>query len=116
MGLRKEGQIVLFRFPQTDLTESKLRPALLITKIPGKYPDWLICMITSQTKQFQSDFDDNINEKDVDFKITGLKSESIIRTTRIAVVDEKILLGKIGEISSDRLKRIKDKISDWILK
>ena len=115
MGVRKEGQIVLFRFPQTDLSESKLRPALLITKIPGKYPDWLICMITSQMKHFQSEFDDNINEKDEDFKMTGLKSESIVRTTRIAVVDEKILLGKIGEISSERLKRIKQKIAFWIL-
>ena len=31
----KEGQIVLFRFPQTDLQEAKLRPALVLTKFWG---------------------------------------------------------------------------------
>ncbi|RPI13534.1 MAG: type II toxin-antitoxin system PemK/MazF family toxin [Ignavibacteriae bacterium] len=114
--MKKEGQIVLFRFPQTNLIESKLRPAILITKIPGEYPDWLSCMITSQLKHNNSDFDVEIKEHDDDFTATGLKADSVIRTTRLAVVDEKILLGKIGEISSDRLTEIKQKISDWILK
>lgn len=39
-----EGQIVLFRFPQTDQTEGKLRPALVLRRLPGKFDDWLICM------------------------------------------------------------------------
>ena len=38
----KEGHVVLFRFPQTDLKEGKLRPALVIKKLPGEYDDWLI--------------------------------------------------------------------------
>lgn len=33
----KEGHVVLFRFPQTDLKEGKLRPALVIKKLPGEY-------------------------------------------------------------------------------
>ena len=37
----REGQIVLFRFPQTDRTSGKLRPALVIRKLPGQYDDWL---------------------------------------------------------------------------
>ena len=40
-----KGQIVLFRFPQT---EAKLRPALLLRQLPGQYNNWLICMISSQ--------------------------------------------------------------------
>jgi len=30
-----EGQIVLFRFPQTDQTKGKLRLALVIRQLPG---------------------------------------------------------------------------------
>lgn len=30
------GQIVLFHFPQTDLAEGKLRPALVLTQLPGE--------------------------------------------------------------------------------
>ena len=37
-----EGQIVLFRFPQTDQKDGKIRPALILRKLPGKFDDWLI--------------------------------------------------------------------------
>jgi mRNA interferase MazF len=35
----KAGQVVVFRFPQTDLAEGKLRPALLLGKLLGEYDD-----------------------------------------------------------------------------
>jgi len=31
-----KGQIVLFKFPQTDQKEGKLRPALILRELPGK--------------------------------------------------------------------------------
>jgi len=40
----KSGQIVLFKFPQTDQLDAKLRPALLIGRLPGQFADWLICV------------------------------------------------------------------------
>lgn len=45
---KKPGQVVLFSFPKTNLKSGKLRPALLIEKLPGPHDDWLICMITSR--------------------------------------------------------------------
>ena len=47
----QEGQIVLFKFPLTDQTVGKLRPALVIRKLPSLHDDWLICMISSQSSQ-----------------------------------------------------------------
>ena len=44
--MKEAGQVIVFRFPQTDLEEGKLRPALLLGKLPGNYDDWLICMIS----------------------------------------------------------------------
>jgi mRNA interferase MazF len=38
--VKQAGQIILFRFPQTNLDEGKLRPALLLNKLPGDYGDW----------------------------------------------------------------------------
>ena len=40
--MKTSGQIVLFRFPRTDLAAGKLRPAQLIPEAPGPYDDWLI--------------------------------------------------------------------------
>jgi mRNA interferase MazF len=33
----REGQVVLFRFPHTSQVAGKLRPALIIRKVPGPH-------------------------------------------------------------------------------
>jgi mRNA interferase MazF len=86
-------QIVLSKFPQTDLKIGKLRPALLIKSLSNGYDDWLVCMISSKTGQEITRLDDIISPNDRDFKETGLKSECVIRVSRLALVSEKILLG-----------------------
>jgi mRNA interferase MazF len=110
----EEGQVVLFRFPQTDQQAGKLRPALTIRKLPGKYNDWLICMISSHLVQEVSGFDDIITPDDHDFKASGLKLASLVRIGRLAVVNVEILIGKIGQIDNLRLSRIKQRLSKWI--
>jgi mRNA interferase MazF len=111
----RERQVVLFRFPQTNQATGKLRPALVIRKVPGPHEDWLICMISSQLSQEVADFDEIISEKDDDFISSGLKQTSLIRISRLAVVNQNILLGAIGEIGSDRLERIKKNLSHWLI-
>ena len=109
-----EGQIVLFKFPQTDQKEGKLRPALVLRKLPGKFDDWLICMISSQIHQKLPDLDEMVTPDDADFVKAGLKVPSVIRASRLAVVDVEILLGKLGQIDHDRLIRIRENIANWI--
>jgi len=111
----QEGQVVLFKFPQTDQTIGKLRPALVIRKLPNLHDDWLICMISSQLSQQIPEFDEIIKEEDSDFLQSGLKTSSIIRITRVAVVNKSVLLGSIGNIGVARLEAIKKKLSEWII-
>ncbi len=114
MALGKAGQIVPFKFPQTDLVLGSLRPSLLVAPIPSGYDDWLVCMISTQIHQAIPNFDEIINTTDSDFAQTRLKSESVIRLSRLAVVSETIFVGKLGEISQTRLKTVKDNLADWI--
>ena len=112
--MKKAGQVAVFHFPQTDLEDGKLRPALLLGKLPGQYDDWLICMISSQTRQYNFGFDEIIEDTSEDFKQSGLKVSSVIRVGRLAVVSGDIFLGAIGEISSERLSRVKNNLSNWL--
>jgi len=112
--MKKSGQIVLFNFPQTDLIAGKPRPALMLAKLPGGYDDWLLCMISSQTHQYIAGVDEIILPNSPDFIQSGLKSTSVIRVSRLAVVEENILLGPIGEISPERLSRVKNNLISWI--
>ena len=113
--MKEPGQVVLFKFPQTDQFDAKLRPALLIGKLPGYFSDWLICMISTQLRHYVDGFDELIKKDADDFGSSGLKAESVVRVGRLAVVDEKILIGSIGEIAPARLRRIKSVLADWVL-
>ena len=114
MALKHAGQVCLFRFPQTDLKTGKRRPALLIARLPGPFDDWLVCMVSSQMSQAIDGFDEILHREETDFVQSGLKTDSVIRIARLALVTEGILLGAIGEISAERLKRIKARIAAWI--
>jgi mRNA interferase MazF len=114
--MKQAGQIVLFRFPQADLEEGKLRPALLLGKLPGEYDDWLLCMVSSQLHHYVTEFDEIVREDDPDFMGSGLKESSVIRVSRLAVVEGEILVGAIGQIAPERLERIKGRLADWLMR
>jgi len=111
----QEGQITLFAFPQTDQAAGNLRPALVLRSLPGPHGDWLICMISSRLHHEVLELDEIIRDTDSDFAQTGLKTSSLIRVTRLAVVSADILHGAIGNLSEERLKRIQARLSNWIL-
>lgn len=110
--MKEPGQIVLFKFPRADLSPGKLRPALLLRAVPGRYDDWLICMISSQLHQHVRGFNEVVKEDDTDFGQSGLKKAIVLRVARLAVVDSQVLEGRIGRISDARLNRVRRTLSD----
>lgn len=110
----QEGQIVLFTFPQTDQVAGNLRPALVLRSLPGSHNDWLICMISTRLHQEVPKLDEVVRESDGDFLLTGLKSTSLIRVTRLAVVSADLLRGTIGYLGADRFARIRSRLGRWI--
>jgi len=113
--MKLPGQVAILRFPSVDLSEGKSRPVLLLAKAPGAYDDWLICMISSQVHQALSGIDEIIDESDDDFENSGLKVTSVIRINRVAVAASEALQGAVGEISAERLLRIRKRLANWVL-
>jgi mRNA interferase MazF len=71
-------------------------------------------MISTQTRHYIPGFDEILQKDDADFVASGLKSVSVVRVGRLAVVEGGMLLGAIGEISPERLQRIKTRLADWL--
>ncbi len=71
-------------------------------------------MISTQIHKAIPNFDEIIQTTDPDFAQTRLKSESVLRLSRLAVVSESIFVGKLGEISQIRLKKVKENLANWI--
>ncbi len=111
----RAGTLSLLRFPHTDLRSGKLRPVLLVARVPGTYPDWLVAMVSAQIELATPQFDEVIGIGDGDFESSGLKKPSVIRVGRLAVVEQGLLLGELGTISDERLRRVRSRIAQWVL-
>jgi mRNA interferase MazF len=110
----KSGDIVLVRFPQADLKAGKLRPAIVVAIAPSRHSDLLLALISSRTYQAIPEFDDIIDISDDDYLMTGLKTTSVIRLSRLATVESSVISARLGNISLDRLKHIKTRLIDWL--
>ena len=112
--MKQSGQIVLVSFPYTNLADAKLRPALMLRQASTSFDDWLVCMVSSQTQHAEDGLDEILTSSDPDFSATGLKVPSVLRLSRLAVLDGELLVGSIGTISDERLMRIRQRLAKWI--
>ncbi len=80
----------------------------------SKFDDWLVCMVSSQIRLADADFDEIVSPNDADFVTSGLKVASVLRLSRLAVLDSSLLTGSLGSISPERLWRIRQRLATWI--
>jgi mRNA interferase MazF len=88
----KKGDIILIPFPFSDLSGSKLRPALVLisTEI-----DVTVCFITTQFQWIET-LDIELNPSPVN----GLKKMSLLRTSKFSTIDKDLILGRIGTLEN----------------
>ncbi len=110
----KPGDLVLLRFPQSNLQQGKLRPALVIAVAPGRHADVLLALVTSRSYQAVAGFDEVVEPTDPDFALTRLKSRSVVRLARLATVEPAVVVARLGSISPDRLARIRTRLVSWL--
>ena len=97
--------VVVLPFPFTDLSQSKKRPALVITDLVGD--DLILCQITSKRKSDKY----SISLSNTDFKKGSLRGEkNNIRPNRIFTADRHIILYKVGSIKKEKMKKVINKI------
>ena len=92
----KKGDIVLIPFPFSDLTGSKLRPALVL--ISTEF-DVTVCFITTQF-QWNEEFDIQLPPS----LFNGLKKISLLRIRKFSTIDKDLILGRIGTMENNYLR------------
>jgi len=102
----KKGDIVLVPFPFTNLTGEKIRPALILS---GKEigDDVTLCFISSLIPKKILNNEVLVKKEGKNFSNTGLKTNSIIKVTKIATLEKKIILGKLGILDVENLIKVK---------
>ena len=84
------GSIVLTRFPFTDLSGDKRRPALVVSRDNDRRPDLVLAFITSVPRTGP---DMALLNPDLG---TGLKVPSVVRFDKLATLDRSVIAGKLG--------------------
>jgi mRNA interferase MazF len=93
-----KAKIVLIHFPFTDLTDSKLRPALVIHESDD---DVVVAFISSRIPVRLRDTDFLISMDHPSFPSTGLKVSSVIKFDKVATIAKDLIDGEIGEVTKE---------------
>ncbi len=99
----KRGDVVLVSFPFTDLTTTKMRPALVVSndRFNRKSPDIILAAVTSQVPK-----DIGLDEfflSPADLKDAGLPKPSIVRLSKLVTIDQRLIRKKLGTLSNQTL-------------
>ena len=99
------GNVVVIKFPFSDLTSFKRRPALILRKIAGE--DFVFCEITANSYEKTEE----VVIKRSDFLHGNLQKESFARFSKLFTGDSSIIEYQIGSLKEVKLNEVLEKVS-----
>jgi mRNA interferase MazF len=98
------GAVVLVRFPFSDLSQVKLRPAVVLASAGRR--DWILCQITSKNWGDP----DAIPLEDSSFLTGSLRLASYVRPAKLFTANAELIFGNLGQLQPDFQKQIIDSV------
>jgi len=104
MGSLAAGEVVIVHFPFSDLTASKLRPAVVLADA-GR-DDWVLCQITSKA------YGDPraVTLEEGDFAQGSLRLTSFARPGKLFTAHASLVADKVGELQAAKFTAIRDAV------
>jgi mRNA interferase MazF len=102
------GSVVLVPFPFSDLSEAKLRPALVLAD-SGR-DDWILCQITSNPYADPR----AVELTDADFGTGSLRVTSYARPGKLFTASSSLMVSKVGNLSQATLRSIVQTVVDLL--
>ena len=91
------GDVVLTRFPFTDLTGASVRPAVVVSQ--GQIGDDLVlAAISSVVRGALASTDYTLDTAHPEFAATGLRVTSVIRLHKLAAVERSVIVRRLGRL------------------
>lgn len=100
------GAVILVPFPFSDLSQSKLRPALVLADA-GR-GDWILCQITSNP------YGDAraISLIDASFATGSLRIISYARPSKLFTASRDLIVAQVGSLKTASFKQVIDAVID----
>ena len=103
-----KGKIVLMPFPFTDLTATKLRPALVLYEGDR---DIILAFISSKIQAGAGSAGVMVTNSHAGFPKSGLKVDSVIRLDKVATVLKGLMVGELGGLDDDLRAEVNAKVA-----
>ena len=100
------GAVVLVPFPFSDLSQTKLRPALVLAEA-GR-GDWVLCQITSKSYGDAK----AIEVKDDSLETGSLRVVSYARPGKLFTANNSLIVNQVGTLKAEKLKQIIEAVID----
>jgi mRNA interferase MazF len=102
------GAVVLVRFPFSDLSQTKLRPAVVLADA-GR-GDWVLCQVTSKP------YGDTraITLEDTSFTTGSLRVTSYARPGKLFTANQDLIVSEVATLKPQSLKQIVDAVVDLL--
>ena len=107
MSSYSRGEVVLVRYPFSDLSGSKIRPAVVINA-PHSSQDLLILPLTSRTKSLLTG--EFILQ---DWKQVGLNVETAVKRG-IYTIHPNLIVRRVGRLADSDLANLDQSLQQWL--
>jgi mRNA interferase MazF len=104
VGAFSAGAVVLVRFPFSDLSQSKLRPAVVLADA-GR-GDYVLCQITSKAQADSR----AIELVQADLVSGSLQITSYARAGKLFTANDSIMVRQVGELAPKPLRQIVEEV------
>jgi len=94
------GAVVLVQFPFSDLSQAKLRPAVVLADA-GR-GDWILCQITSKPYADPR----AITLVDASFASGSLRVTSYARPAKLFTANRNLMVAQVGKLKADPFRQI----------
>ncbi|MCY7377106.1 MAG: type II toxin-antitoxin system PemK/MazF family toxin [Pyrinomonadaceae bacterium] len=106
----KTGDVVLLPFPFAELTNKKVRPAVVVCETQDKYRDLVVSAISSVVPKKLSK-NEILLQTD---KHNNLRAVSIIKVDRIFTAKQQDVIVRLGELNQTDLSNFKERFKSLV--
>ncbi len=97
------GDIVLIPFPFSELTDIKIRPAVVISETKDKYKDLILAAVSSQMSEKISVAEIILGPD----SLNGLRVKSVIKVDRIFTLKANKVITSLGRLNTNQIANFK---------
>ena len=102
------GSVVLVTFPFSDLSASKLRPAIVLAK--AETDDWILCQVTSNPYADPK----AVQIREGDFESGSLRRISFARLGKLFTANTSIMHSEVAHLSPVCFGKVRDAVMSII--